>query len=227
MAHLDLEEQEQLDQLKAFWRQWGNLITWLLIAVLAAYAAWNGWHWWQRNQAAQAAGLYQQVDEAARGGDVARLNRAFEDIKLKAGDSVYAAQAGLLAARTLFDKAQPDAARAALGWVAEHAPDPGLRAVAKLRLAAVLASAKSYDAALAQLGSDFPAPFAPLVADRRGDVLSLQGKRDAAVAEYRKALAGLGERADYRRLVEIKLTALGVDPRAGSGAANAGAEARS
>ncbi|MEP6557206.1 MAG: tetratricopeptide repeat protein [Burkholderiales bacterium] len=214
MAHLDLEEQEQLDQLRAFWRQWGNLITWLLIAVLGAYAAWNGFQWWQRSQAAQAAGLYEQVDEAARGGDVERLNRAFDTIRDKAGSSVLAQQAGLLTARTLFEKEQTDAARAALTWVADKGSDTGLRAIAKLRLAALLTAAKSFDAALAQLGSDFPAPFAPLVADQRGDVLSMQGNRDAAVAEYRKALAGFGDRADYRRLVEIKLTALGVNASA-------------
>ncbi len=223
MAHLDLEEQEQLDQLKAFWRQWGNPITWLLIAVLAAYAAWNGYQWWQRSQANQAAVLYEQVDEAARGGDVERLNRAFEAIKDKAGSSLLAQQAGLLAARAMFEKGQPDAARAALGWVADKGSDAALRAIAKLRMAAVLTADRSFDAALAQLGSDFPAPFAPLVADQRGDVLSLQGNRDAAVAEYRKALAGLGDRAEYRRLVEIKLTALGVDVRA-LGAARAEAK---
>ena len=216
MAHLDLEEQEQLDQLKAFWRQWGNLITWLLIAVLGAYAAWNGYQWWQRSQSTQAAVLYEQVDEAARGGDIERLNRAFDTIRDKAGSSLLAQQAGLLTARTLFEKEQPDAARASLGWVAEKGSDAGLRAIAKLRLAAVLTAARSFDAALAQLGSDFPAPFAPLVADQRGDVLNLQGNREAAVAEYRKALAGFGDRADYRRLVEIKLTALGVDARAGT-----------
>ncbi|MEO9103125.1 MAG: tetratricopeptide repeat protein [Burkholderiaceae bacterium] len=214
MAHLDLEEQEQLDQLRAFWRQWGNLITWLLIAVLGAYAAWNGFQWWQRSQAAQAAGLYEQVDEAARGGDVERMNRAFDTIRDKAGSSVLAQQAGLLTARTLFEKEQTDAARAALTWVADKGSDTGLRAIAKLRLAALLTAAKSFDAALAQLGSDFPAPFAPLVADQRGDVLSMQGNRDAAVAEYRKALAGFGDRAEYRRLVEIKLTALGVNASA-------------
>lgn len=216
MAHLDLEEQEQLDQLKAFWRQWGNLITWLLIAVLGAYAAWNGYQWWQRSQATQAAVLYEQVDEAARGGDVERLNRAFDTIRDKAGSSVLAQQAGLLTARALFEKEQPDGARAALGWVADKGSDTGLRAIAKLRLAALLTAAKSFDAALAQLGSDFPAPFAPLVADQRGDVLTMQGNRDAAAAEYHKALAGFGDRAEYRRLVEIKLTALGVDARVGS-----------
>ncbi len=216
MAHLDLEEQEQLDQLKAFWRQWGNLITWLLIAVLGAYAAWNGYQWWQRNQATQAAVLYEQVDEAARERDVERLNRAFDTIRDKAGSSVLAQQAGLLTARALFEQQQPDAARAALSWVADKGSDTGLRAIAKLRLATLLTAAKSFDAALAQLGGDFPAPFAPLVADQRGDVLTMQGQRDAAVAEYRKALAGFGDRADYRRLVEIKLTALGVDARAGT-----------
>ena len=38
---LDLEEQEQLDQLKHYWKQYGNMITWVLIAVLGAYASWN------------------------------------------------------------------------------------------------------------------------------------------------------------------------------------------
>ena len=40
-THLDLEEQEQLDQLKAFWKQYGNLVSWVLIVVLGGYAAWK------------------------------------------------------------------------------------------------------------------------------------------------------------------------------------------
>jgi predicted negative regulator of RcsB-dependent stress response len=35
-SHLDLEEQEQLDDLKHFWSKYGPLLTWMLIAVLAA-----------------------------------------------------------------------------------------------------------------------------------------------------------------------------------------------
>jgi predicted negative regulator of RcsB-dependent stress response len=50
--HLDLEEQEQLDDLKHFWKSYGNLITWTLIVAFGAYAAWNGWQYWQRTQAA-------------------------------------------------------------------------------------------------------------------------------------------------------------------------------
>ena len=62
--HLDLEEQEQLDQIKAFWRKWGNAITWLLIVVLGSYAAYNGWQLWQNNRAQKAAAIYDQVTEA-------------------------------------------------------------------------------------------------------------------------------------------------------------------
>ena len=49
-THLDLEEQEQIDALKAFWNQYGNLITWVLVIGSAPIAAWNGWNWWQREQ---------------------------------------------------------------------------------------------------------------------------------------------------------------------------------
>ena len=52
-THLDLEEQEQLDQFKHFWARWGNLITGLVTAVLLVYASYNGWNYWQQRQATQ------------------------------------------------------------------------------------------------------------------------------------------------------------------------------
>lgn len=209
--HLDLEEQEQLDQVKHFWKQYGNLITWLLILILAAYAGWNGYQYWQRSQAGQAAALYDEVERAAKAGDVARVQRSFGDMQDKFGATVYAQQAGLLAAKVLFDKGSIDAAKAALTWVADKASDEGYQAIARLRLAGVLFDGKAYDEALKQLAANFPADFAPLAADRRGDVFAAQGKKAEAVAEYQKAYRGLDERVDYRRMVEVKLNAQGVD----------------
>lgn len=214
MAHLDLEEQEQLDQLKHFWNQYGNLITWVLIVVFGAIAAWNGWQYWQRQQATQAGALYDEVERAAEAGDTARVERAFSDIKDKFGSTTYAQQAGLLAAKVLADKGKPDASKAALAWVADKSSDEGYQAVARLRLASVLAGAKAYDDALKQLSGSFPdKQFDALAADRRGDIYQLQGKKAEAKAEYQKAWQGLDERNDYRRLVEVKLNALGVDPQ--------------
>jgi predicted negative regulator of RcsB-dependent stress response len=211
--HLDLEEQEQLDEIKHFWKQYGNLITWTLIAVFGALAAWNGWQYWQRTQATQAAVMYDEVERAAQTGDTARVERAFSDMKDKFGGTTYAQQAGLLAAKVMVDKGNTDAAKAALVWVADKASDEGYQATARLRLAGLLADAKAYDEALKQLGAEFPKEFEPLVADRRGDIYNLQGKKAEAKAEYAKAYKAMEERSEYRRLLEVKLSALGVDPQ--------------
>jgi predicted negative regulator of RcsB-dependent stress response len=223
--HLDLEEQEQLDQLKHFWKQYGNLITWLLIAVLGAYAAWNGYQYWQRNQAAQASALYGEIERLAGEADPEKLERAFGDMKSRFGSTAYAMQGGLLVASALEGAGKSEPAKAALTWVAEKAVDPAYQAIARLRLAAVAAQAKDYTLAMAQLDASYPSEFTALVADRKGDVLSLQGKTAEARAEYEKAYKGLSARMEYRRLVEIKLAALGADPRPPSAVAAAGTAA--
>lgn len=211
MAHLDLEEQEQLDQLKHYWNQYGNTITWILIVVFGSIAAYNGWQYWERRQAAQASYLYDEVERAAQSGDAARVEQAYKDMKDKFGRTTYAQQAGLIAGRVLAERGKPDAAKAALQWVADDAKDEGLQAVARLRLAGLLVEAKDYDGALKQLNSGIPREFEALAADRRGDIYNLQGKKDQAKLEYMKAWQAFSPDSQYRPLVEVKLTALGVD----------------
>jgi predicted negative regulator of RcsB-dependent stress response len=211
--HLDLEEQEQLDQLKHFWQQYGNLITWGLIVVLGAFASWNFYQYWQRNQATQAAAMYDEVERVARTGDLGKLDRALADMKDKFSSTTYAQQAGLIAAKVYYDAGNAASAKSALGWVAEQSSDEGYQAIAKLRLAGLFLETKAFDEALKQLSGSFPVEFNALVADRKGDVYQLQGKKPEAVAEYTKAFKGLDERAEYRRLIEVKLNAMGVDPR--------------
>jgi predicted negative regulator of RcsB-dependent stress response len=221
--HLDLEEQEQLAELKHFWNQYGDFITWVLIAVFGSVAAWNGWQYWQRTQATRATSLYDEVERAAEAGDTARVERAFSDMKDKFGRTSYAQQAGLLAAKAMVDKGNTEGAKAALAWVADKASDEGYQAAARLRLAGLLIEAKAYDEALKQLAASFPKSFEPLAADRRGDILALQGKKAEARAEYLKAWQGLDDRSDYRSLVQVKLNALGADPAAAKAATPASA----
>jgi predicted negative regulator of RcsB-dependent stress response len=211
--HLDLEEQEQLDQLKHFWKQYGNLVIWALVVVLAAYAGWNGYQYWQRNQSTQAAAMYDELERVSRQGDLAKVDRAFGDMKERFSGTVYAQQSGLLVARLNYDAGKVDAAKTALAWVVDKSSDESYQAIARLRLAGILADAKSYPEAMAQLAGSFPAEFAGLVADRKGDILTLQGKPLDAKIQYQNAYKALDERTEYRRLVEIKLNALGVDPQ--------------
>ncbi|MBE0473068.1 tetratricopeptide repeat protein [Rhodoferax sp.] len=208
---LDLEEQEQLDQIKHFWKQYGNAITWALIVVLGAFASWNFYNYWQRSQAQQAAALFDEVDRAVQAGDAARIDRVFGDMKDKFAGTAYAQQSGLLVARQYINLNQLDAAKAALTWVAEKSSDAGYQALARLRLAAIAMESKNHEEALGLLNSAYPPGFEALVADRKGDVFALQGDKAKAVAEYEKAYRLFDPRTDYRRLVEVKLNALGVE----------------
>jgi predicted negative regulator of RcsB-dependent stress response len=208
--HLDLEEQEQLDQIKHFWAQYGNLITWVLIAILGSMAAWNGWNYWQRSQASKAAVLFDEIERAAVASDAERMERALADMKDRFGSTTFAAQSGLLAGKALFDAGKTDGARAALSWVADKASDDAYKAVARLRLVGLDIEAKAFDQALKTLEAPVPKAFEPLVADRRGDVFMAQGKVEEAKTQYQNAWRGLSEQTEYRRLVEVKLAALGV-----------------
>lgn len=224
-TQLDLQEQEQLDELKAFWKQYGNLITWVLVITLGAYAGFNGWNWWQREQAIKASAMYDELDRAVQASDADKVARVFADLKERYPRTSYAQQAGLLAAKLQYDKGQADAARASLAWVAEHAAEDEYRAMARLRLAGVLADAKQYDEALKQLdAAKGGKEFEPLVADRRGDILLAQGKKDEAKAAYLAAWKAMDPALDYRRLVDAKLTALGAAPEAPQGAASGAAK---
>jgi predicted negative regulator of RcsB-dependent stress response len=207
---LDLQEQEQIDDLKAFWKRYGNWITWLLIAVLAGFAGWNGWNWYQREQAVKAGALFDELDRTVLAGDVDRAARVFGDLRDRYPGTAWTAQAGLVVARLQHERAKADDAIATLAWVAEKGADAGLQAVARLRLAGLHLEAGRHDAALQALAAVKAPGFDGLVADRRGDVLKAQGKPAEAVEAYRSAHKALAESSDYRRVVEAKLTALGV-----------------
>ena len=217
-TNLDLEEQEQLDQLKAFWNKYGNLVTWLLIAALGSYAAWNGWNWWQRDQGAKAGSMYEQLDKAVQAGDVDQAARVFADLKGRFPGTAFTEQGGLLTAKLQFEKGKADDALATLGWVEANATETEYQTIARLRAAGVLLDQKKYDEALKRLDAislkDGAAEFGALVDDRRGDVLMAQGKPEDAKAAYTKAWTAMDARVEYRRLVEAKLTVLGAAPTA-------------
>lgn len=211
-SHLNLEDQEQLDELKHFWKSWGDLITWVLIAVLGSYAAWMGWQSYQGKQAAQSAALYDTVERSALSGDLALLDRSVNDIEEKFASTTYAQQAALLAARVYNDKDRKADAKKQLTWVIDQANDEGYQTLARLRLAALLVEDKAYDEARKQLTAKTPEAFAPLMADRLGDLAMLQAQPAEAVQHYKNAWKGFEPNADYRRLVAVKLAALGADP---------------
>lgn len=212
-THLDLEEQEQIDQLKHFWEKWGTPITGVLVVALGSFAAWNGWQYWQQRQAVQATALADAVQVAIEAKDEGRVAQSLKDIQDKYASTQQAGHAALAAAKAQLDAGKLDEAKATLTWVGEHAGDAGHKAVARLRLADVLMEQKDLEGASRVLGASFPAQFAGVQADRQGDVLKLQGKPQEAAQAYERAYKALDQQVEYRRLVEFKLNALGVQPQ--------------
>ncbi len=212
MATYDLEQQEQLDQVKHFWKQYGNLITWVLVLALGAYAAWTGYLYWQQQRAIGAGGLYEELDRAASAGNTDKAIQAFADLKSKYAGTTFAEQGALMVAKVAVEHQKVDQGKAALQWLVDSGKNANLVAIARLRLAGVQMDAKQYDEALKTLSADTPAEFAALVQDRRGDILLAQGKKDEAAKAYADAWKNMDATVEYRRFIEGKLTALGQPP---------------
>lgn len=211
-SSLDLQEQEQLDQLKAFWNRWGNLLTWLTTLVLLGVAAYNGWNWWQRDQGVKASALHAELERAVQEGETDRVAAAWNDLKSRYPSTVYAGQGALLAAKALSDKGRGEAALEPLQWAAESATDDAFKAVARLRWAAVLLDQGKAQEALGVLDKARGAGFDALVDDRRADALLALDKADEARQALKDAYKAMPVELDYRRIIEAKLMALGVNP---------------
>ena len=208
----DHEEQEQLASLKAWWNQYGNLVTWLVVAALALYAGWSGWRYYQRDQSAKAAVLYEEIVKAAEAKDMAKVTRAAGDIEERFAGTPYAQMGALVAARAANDADDLKTAKAQLQWVVDHGRADEYKAIARLRLAGLLLDEKAYDEGLKVLAADMPDAFAALAADRKGDLLFAQNKIDEARSAYQAALEKTDAKNPARQLIQLKLDALGGAP---------------
>lgn len=210
MAALDLQEQEQLETLKSWWKDNGTTITVLMAVLVIGVVGWRGLQYYQSKQAHDAATLFQQFSEQLDSKDAKRVNDAAAALTDKYATTLYAAKAALAAAQVNEQAKNAPQAKSQLTWVIEHSKESGLKNVARLRLAAVLLDEKQYADALKQLEGEHPAAFEALYADLKGDVFAAQGKTAEAQAAYKVAFDKTDEKSNYRSLIEIKLDGLGV-----------------
>ncbi|SAK89507.1 membrane protein [Caballeronia pedi] len=204
------DEQESLESVKAWWAKWGNATTWIVLVALIIAAGYNGWNYWQRRQAAEASVLYDHLQQAVNGNDQALVTRVATDMEDKFGGTGYAQMSALAAAKSFYMAGNAAGAKTQLQWAIDHAKDDEYKQIAKLRLALVLLDEKNYDAGLKLLADQPLDAFKGVIADRRGDLLAAQGKRDDARAAYQVALAALPENdTSARQLIQFKLDALG------------------
>ena len=207
----DLEEQEQLAQLKAWWKDHGSKVLMAIIVLAAAASSWRGWEWYQRNQSAQASALYEQLVKGVAAGDAKAVRDATGSLFEGYGGSMYASMAALTAAKFNFERNDPKAAKLQLQWAVDKARTDEIRDLARLRLAGLLMDEKAYDEALKLLEAKHADAFAAQYALLKGDLLVAKNQSAEAKAAYKLAL----EKADkkqggaFKESVQVRLDALG------------------
>ena len=204
----DLEEQEQLANLKAFWAKYGNALSAVILLAACALAGYLGWQYYQQRQAAQAAIVYQALVDASKKPEMAKVQEATGILLEKYPRTAYAQMAALLAAKASVTAHDVRTAKAQLEWVIQHGRDAEFAHLARVRLAGLLLDEQAYAQALTLLAKEPPAAFIAAYADRRGDIYLAQKKLKEAKAEFSKAYDALAAEDPLRGVVELKRDAL-------------------
>jgi len=213
-------EEEQLENVKRFWQDYGTPI---LLGITIALASFGGWNWWQKQrltQAAAASAVFQDMlvasqrlqlnpADTAANTDVQRHART---LKEEHAGTPFAQNAALLLARQSVDRDDYADAEKQLRWVLDSKPSEGVRVLALTRLARVLAAQGKHDAALALLASEKSPGFEPTLQELRGDILQAQGKSEEARQAYLAAAEALRARDEQRPLLELKMADVGLAP---------------
>jgi predicted negative regulator of RcsB-dependent stress response len=208
MAAYDLDEQEKLGDLKAWWARNGNIVTGIVVVLALAVAGTQGWKWWSKKQAQEASTLYFAISEGITKNEAAKVKDATAQLLEKFPGTGFAPRGALLGAKAAFDAGDLDGAKNNLSWVVANSKEDELKNIARLRLASVLMDQKQYDAALAALDGKHHEAFAGLFLDARGDVFKLQGKFADAKTAYEEALKKLDAKGSQKQLTQLKLEAM-------------------
>jgi len=209
MATYDLDEQERLDELKAWWKRWGNLAMLGLAVVIAAAA---GWRYWQNHtvtQSLEAATVYEKLTQSLAANDAKGAREAGSMLIDQYKNTAYAPRAALLLAKLNAGATDMKSAQAQLEWAVANSKEPAVKDLARLRLAGLQLDQKQFDAAMKTLSATHSDAFAFRFHDLKGDVLIAQGKPAEARAAYEAAFGKMAQDNPYRNIVELKLDALG------------------
>ena len=202
-------DEERLESLKNWWSAHGRALIGGVAVGLAGIGGWTFWQDYERGRAEAASALFQAVSQAAAAGDHAAVREAGSALLADHSGHEYAAAASLLLARSDLLEGRADAAKSRLRWVVDHSEAPGLREVARLRLAEAAWAGGAPDEAMALLDEAPDGAFAAARDELRGDVHYARGDREKAREAWERAAAGYSDSLASRRRVTLKLNDIG------------------
>jgi predicted negative regulator of RcsB-dependent stress response len=206
---LDLEEQEQVDELKALWKKYGVYITRVVIALFVLYGLFQGWGYYQTKQSLGASELYQSIvvlDEKNTKDIIEKSQKLMDDYS----GTPYAGRAAILFAKASYLDGNKDKAKEKLDWATSHAKESATESIALIQLGQILVEEKKYEDALKRANEVDNEGYLGLSNDLKGDVLNAMGKKEEAKKAYQEALKRFGPKDPYAKFTQEKLESLGV-----------------
>ena len=206
---LDLEEQEQVDELKALWKKYGAYITRGVIAFFLLYGLFQGWGYYQTKQSLGASELYQSIvvlDEKNTKDILQKSQKLMDDYS----GTPYAGRAAILFAKASYLEGNKDKAKEKLAWASSHAKESATESIALIQLGQILVEEKKYEDALKSVNNVANEGYLGLSNDLKGDILNAMGKKEEAKKAYQEALKRFGPKDPYAKFTQEKLESLGV-----------------
>lgn len=201
-------EEEQVEALKTWFKKNGSALVFGLAIGLAAIGGYRFWTDYHGGQSQKASLLYSNLEDYLISGDSPRVFEVGRELVEHFSGTPYAALAALGMARMSVESHSLDAAEVHLRWVIKNADQDGLKHIARLRLARVLATEKKYDKALALMKISGQGSYASLYSEVRGDILLAQHRPEQARSAYQQALDTIADGDRRRTLIEIKMNDL-------------------
>ena len=210
MANTLDSEQEQIDAIKAWWKENGRVITVGLVLGLGGVFGWSYWQSSATAKAERASVVYEAMVNWAMARNYAQSNELADTLMRDFSTSSYGALAGLVRANNAFADNHPDEARGFLQWVIENARREELKNIARLRGARLAADSQEYDTALSMLdAATDPAHFLGAYEELRGDIMVAQNDPERAINHYLNALQTQGGSDSQQARIQMKLNNLG------------------
>jgi predicted negative regulator of RcsB-dependent stress response len=199
-----LTEQEQIEILKNWIKQYSLVI---IAGVIIAMAGISGWRYWQQRQnkiLTHASAVYNEMlTMRSQNNNQATLIQA-KKLFTHYPKTTYAQMAALMLARNAEIMNDYPQAEKHLQWTLDHSRIASFREVARLRLARLLLAQHKAQAALDVLDTTDDDHFIGLIHEVRGDAYLALHNNSMAKQSYQKALEELPNAEIVRPVLRMK-----------------------
>lgn len=212
----DLDEQEQLENAKAWWSKYGKWVGNITTLVLLAVASWYGYLWWNNHQQQQAQLLNDKIEIAINANKMQDVLAIAKQLEQEHAKSEHAAL-GVLKAAQFLKTTERTQAIALLKNILDAQKAP-YKTLIHYRLAGLLVEDKKSDEAIAIINqynqenttAQQSISWRALFDERLGDALLIKGDNQAAIKRYQNTLsyAKQVKNQAWVNLLELKLSSL-------------------